>query len=93
MKLRSMRDFIRFCFPGLALMLIFAGSNSLAAEVLTLKKAEHLALLNEPGILGLDAKTQSMMQKSVAAGELMDPKLSSACSTCQLTALTSIRRI
>lgn len=75
MKLLSNRDLIRFCFPSLLLMLMLAGSNSLAAEVLTLKKAEYLALQNEPGILGLDAKTQSMMQKSIAAGELMDPKL------------------
>jgi len=73
MKLLSIRGLIRF--PGCALILILIGSNSLAAEVLTLEKAEYFALQNEPGILGLDAKTQSMMQRSVAAGELMDPKL------------------
>lgn len=75
MKLLSIRNFSRFCFPGFALILIFSGSNSRAAEVLTLNRAEHFALLNEPGILGLDAKTQSVMQQSVAAGELLDPKL------------------
>ena len=75
MKLLSIRDFIRFCSPGLAVILICTGSNGLAAEVLTLKKAEYLALQNEPGIMGLDAKTRAMMQQSVAAGELMDPKL------------------
>jgi outer membrane protein TolC len=75
MKLILIRNFIRFRFPGLALMLMFAGSNGVAAETLTLQKAEQVALQNEPGILGLNAKTQSMMEKSIAAGELMDPKL------------------
>ena len=77
MKLLFTRNFIRFRFhiPGFALLLIFAGSNGVAAETLTLQIAEQVALESEPGILGLDAKTQSMMQKSIAAGELMDPKL------------------
>ncbi len=75
MKLLSIRNFIRFPFPGFALMLIFAGSNGVSAATLTLEKAEQFALQNEPGILGLNAKTQSMMQQSIAAGELMDPKL------------------
>lgn len=75
MKLFLIRNFIRFYIPGFALMLIFTGSNGVAAETLTLQKAEQVALENEPGILGLNAKTQSMMQKSIAAGELMDPKL------------------
>ena len=75
MKLFLTRTFIRSHFAGLALMLMLAGSNGVAAETLTLQKAEQVALESEPGILGLNAKTQSMMQKSVAAGELMDPKL------------------
>ena len=75
MKLLSIRNFIRCYLPAYAFMLIFAGSNSAAAETLTLQKAEQFALNNEPGILGLNAKTQSMMEKSVAAGQLMDPKL------------------
>ena len=75
MKLFLIRNFIRLHFAGFALMLIFAGSSNVAAETLTLQKAEQVALQNEPGILGLNAKTQSMMEKSVAAGELMDPKL------------------
>ena len=75
MKLLSIRNFIRCYLPAYAFMLLFAGSNSAAAETLTLQKAEQFALNNEPGILGLNAKTQSMMEKSVAAGQLMDPKL------------------
>jgi outer membrane protein TolC len=75
MKLFLIRNFIRLHFPGFALMLIFAGSSGAAAETLTLQKAEQVALENEPGILGLNAKTRSMMEKSIAAGELMDPKL------------------
>ena len=75
MKLFLIRNFIRFHFPGFALMLMFAGSNCVADETLTLQRAERVALQNEPGIMGLHAKTQSMMEKSIAAGELMDPKL------------------
>lgn len=75
MKLFLIRNFIRLHFPVFALMLILAGSNGAAAETLTLQKAEQVALENEPGILGLNAKTRSMMEKSIAAGELMDPKL------------------
>ena len=75
MKLILIRSVIRFQFPGFALMLLLVGINSAFAESLTLQKAERVALRNEPGILGLNAKTQSMMEKSVAAGELMDPKL------------------
>ena len=75
MNLLPIRNLVRFRFPGFALLLIFAGPNGMAAEPLTLQQAERLALQNEPGIEGLNAKTQSMMQSSVAAGELMDPKL------------------
>ncbi len=75
MKPVLIRTLIRFYVPGIAAMLLFAGSYNVAAETLTLQKAEQLALKNEPGILGLNAKTKSMMEKSVAAGELMDPKL------------------
>ncbi len=75
MKFLPLRSFIRCHFPCVTLILMFAASSTTAAEVLTLDKAEQFALLNEPGILGLDAKTQSMMHRSVAAGELMDPKL------------------
>ena len=73
MKLFLIRNLIRL--PGFTLMLMFTGLNGATAETLTLQKAEQVALENEPGILGLNAKTQSMMEKSIAAGELMDPKL------------------
>ncbi len=56
-------------------MFVFFTTNVIAAESLTLQEAENIALQGEPGILGLDARTQSMMEKSIAAGELMDPKL------------------
>ncbi len=46
-----------------------------AADTLSLKQAEIMALNNEPGMQSLDAKTQSLMQRSVADGQLMDPKL------------------
>lgn len=75
MKLFLTRNLVRRHLPGFALMLILAGPNSVAAETLSLQKAERIALQNEPGTLGLKAKTQSMMEQSIAAGELMDPKL------------------
>lgn len=57
------------------LILLLAGSFAASARTLTLQQAEQLALRNEPGILGLNAKTESMIRQSVAMGELMDPKL------------------
>ena len=75
MKLISIRKFDYLRFRGVFLMLVFFTTNGVAAERLTLQEAEKIALRSEPGILGLNARTQSMMEKSVAAGELMDPKL------------------
>jgi len=75
MKLLLIGNFTRIRLTGFALMTILVASNGVSAETLTLQKAEYRALQNEPGILGLDAKTQSMVQQSIAAGELMDPKL------------------
>jgi outer membrane protein TolC len=46
-----------------------------ASESLSLRQAEIMALSNEPGIQSLDAKTRSLMQRSIADGQLMDPKL------------------
>jgi outer membrane protein TolC len=46
-----------------------------ASETLSLQQAEIMALYNEPGIQSLDAKTRSLMQRSIADGQLMDPKL------------------
>lgn len=46
-----------------------------AAESLSLKAAEQLALDNEPGLMGLAARAQASIERSVAEGELMDPKL------------------
>ncbi len=46
-----------------------------ARQTLSLKEAESMALNNEPGIQSLDAKTQSLMQRSIADGQLMDPKV------------------
>jgi outer membrane protein TolC len=46
-----------------------------ASETLSLRQAEIMALTNEPGIQSLDAKTKSWMQRSIADGQLMDPKI------------------
>ena len=46
-----------------------------ASATLSLQQAEIMALSNEPGIRSLDAKTRSLMQRSIADGQLMDPKL------------------
>lgn len=75
MNLISTRKFDYLRFRGVFLMFVFFTTNGFAAERLTLQEAEKIALRSEPGILGLNARTQSMMEKSVAAGELMDPKL------------------
>jgi len=46
-----------------------------ASETLSLQQAEIMALHNEPGIQSLDAKTRSWIQRSIADGQLMDPKI------------------
>ena len=75
MKLLSIINFNCRRFGGAFLMFVFFTTNGIAAERLTLQEAEKIALRSEPGILGFNARTQSLMEKSVAAGELMDPKL------------------
>jgi outer membrane protein TolC len=46
-----------------------------ASETLSLGQAEIMALNNEPGIQSLDAKARSLMQRSIADGQLMDPRI------------------
>ncbi len=46
-----------------------------ASDTLSLGQAEIMALNNEPGIQSLDAKARSLMQRSIADGQLMDPKI------------------
>ena len=46
-----------------------------ASETLSLQQAEIMALHDEPGIQSLDAKTRSWIQRSIADGQLMDPKI------------------
>lgn len=46
-----------------------------ASDTLSLWQAEIMALNNEPGIQSLDAKARSLMQRSIADGQLMDPKI------------------
>ena len=66
----------------LTFLLIMGTINSIitrpaiaASETLSLQQAEIMALNNEPGIQSLDAKTSSLMQRSIADGQLMDPKI------------------
>ena len=75
MNLTSIRKIYRPRLSAVALMLVFCGTDGIAAEGLSLQMAERLALDGEPGILGLDARTQSLLERSVAEGELQDPKL------------------
>ena len=48
---------------------------SAAEKTLSLQQAEIMALNFEPGIQSLDAQTRSLMQRSIADGQLMDPKI------------------
>ncbi len=72
MKLTSKK---KLCRWELVLLLVFYWANGNAVEGLSLKMAEQIALDDEPGILGLDARTRSLLENSVAEGELKDPKL------------------
>ena len=62
-------------------VLLFATSFALLStgtarsEPLTLNQAELIALNEEPGIQGLQAMSSSMQERSVAEGQLMDPKI------------------
>ena len=66
---------LTFLFVTLTLNSLAVQSAVVASETLSLQQAEIMALSNEPGIQSLDAKTQSLMQRSVADGQLMDPKI------------------
>ena len=68
MKKSLIRDLARSHFAGVTLLMMFVSSAGVAAETLTLHKAEQVALLNEPGVQGLNAKTQSYMETSIAEG-------------------------
>lgn len=75
MNLTLIREFCRPRLNAFALMLVFCASDGITAEGLSLQMAERIALSGEPGILGLDARTQSLLERSVAESELKDPKL------------------
>jgi len=66
----------------LALSLMFAPSISWSDQtapsnkpVLTLKQAEQIALKDEPGLAGKHWEAQSLAERAIADGQLMDPKL------------------
>ena len=69
------KEFCRRRLSAFVWVLMFCGAEAFAAERLSLEMAERIALKAEPGILGLDARTQSLLEQSVAEGELKDPKL------------------
>lgn len=66
---------LTFLFVTLTLNSVAVQSAVKVSETLSLQQAEIMALNNEPGIRSLDAKTQSLMQRSVADNQLMDPKI------------------
>ena len=62
-------------FPLLLASIIVLSNPVTASETLTLAQAELIALDGEPGIKGLQAKSNSMQERAVAEGQLMDPKI------------------
>jgi len=65
-------------FTGLAVSLVILASVSVAVQagsVLSLSEAEQLALKKDPGIKRFNALAQAMEERSVAVGQLPDPKL------------------
>lgn len=66
---------VNFLFISWALNIGYIQSAVADTETLSLQQAELMALSNEPGLKSLDAKTQSMLERSIADGQLMDPKV------------------
>lgn len=55
---------------------VFSGQKPYTAEaVLTLERAEQIALNEEPGIVSQQWQARSLAERSVSDGQLMDPKL------------------
>ncbi len=68
-------------FFTLTLSFIFVSTPTLLiADNLTLQQAEQIALTEEPGLISQHWKAKSLMAKSVADSQLMDPKLQIALS-------------
>ena len=59
----------------LATSFALLSTGTARSEPLTLNQAELTALNEEPGIQGLQAMSSSMQERSVAEGQLMDPKI------------------
>ncbi len=70
-----------FCIAsGLSLLLlspmVFSDQQSVDSKVvLTLEQAEQIALQDEPGLMSQRWQARSLSERSVADGQLMDPKL------------------
>lgn len=57
------------------ILLLIASSAVFSEPVLTLKQAEQLALVDEPGIVSQQWQMQSLSAQAIADGQLNDPKL------------------
>ena len=58
----------------LSFSLLFTATH-LTADNLTLQQAEQIALTSEPGLISQNWQVRSEMEKAVADGQLMDPKI------------------
>jgi outer membrane protein TolC len=58
-----------------SIILAYLGTNIAHSSPLSLEQAEQLALKRSPELKALRAKTQSLDLRTVAAGQLSDPKL------------------
>lgn len=56
-------------------IILIASNQLVSAEYLTLPEAEQIALTEEPGLLSQNWQLRSLLDQSVADGQLMDPKL------------------
>jgi len=70
--LKNRRQIIYLIFTGVFSM---ASSQVFAEPVLTLEQAEQMALLDEPGIISQQWQMKSLSARSIADGQLKDPKL------------------
>ncbi len=57
------------------LLCLALSDSSVGAEILTLKEAEDLALVNEPGTAALEAQQQAYQDLAIAVGQLPDPQI------------------
>lgn len=69
------KSLIKSLFIGPIYFVLLSTSSVVLSKDLTLQQAEQIALIDEPGLIGQNWQVRSLMEKAIADGQLMDPKI------------------